>query len=364
MSDFLAAAVAALPGVPDQLVLRSASARATAQGVGVDDVLQAWSGGGSLPGGAPAAAPAAAKVPAAASAPAPAAKAAPAASAVVPTPVTVEMPDDEDPIDPPLIGARLRQGLRLGGFMGALGGFVTAMYGISSTFDAVGVTNEAVTVTIGRSGGIIAFAAVMAVAGIVIANGAVGLPAAFDRNFSTENHPMVTALVGVGSGGVLGAALGAFVTGTGSADALDESLVHVPVGVAFLTAILGGAVVGALVGMIAQAAAVPAGLEGSERDEALAVRKRLATGYIFPALVLLAIGGLVVSLGTILLTFHAVAPIMAVVVAGAILMFAFLSGGRPRIRAGKTEVVVVLATLAVLVYFLVIINNAMFGTGH
>ncbi len=364
MSDFLAAAVAALPGVPDQLVMRSARARAAAQGADVDQVLQAWGGGGSVPSGGTAA-PATSPATAVAAAPVAAApKAAPAATAVVPRPIVVELPPDEDPVEPPPIGDRLRQGLRLGVFLGAIGGLAVAIQSLSSSLDAMGVTDGVATAAVNPDTAVIAVAAIMAVVGIAIARICVSVPVAFDRNFRTENHPVVMAFVGLGAGGVLGAGLGVLLVSRGVADIIDEAIVHVPVGSSFLYAVLGGAVVGGLVGLIAQAAAVPAGLSGPERDAVLTVRKRLATGYIFPALAVVTIGVVVVSLGTILLTFHTLAPVIAVVVAGAILTFAFLSGGRPRIKVGKAEVIVVLATLAVLVYFMVIISNAMFGDGH
>lgn len=59
MSD--AASVASSLGVPEELVLRSAKARATAGGTTADAVLGAWSGGESVATAAPATAPAAAE---------------------------------------------------------------------------------------------------------------------------------------------------------------------------------------------------------------------------------------------------------------------------------------------------------------
>lgn len=72
MSDYLAAAAAAVGG-PEELVMRSARARAEASGVSVDEILQAWAGGGAAPSSAapPAESPAADE-------PAPAETAAPA----------------------------------------------------------------------------------------------------------------------------------------------------------------------------------------------------------------------------------------------------------------------------------------------
>ena len=54
MSEYLSTAAAAL-GIPEDLVQRSADARATADGVSVDDILAAWAGGAPAPtGSAPA----------------------------------------------------------------------------------------------------------------------------------------------------------------------------------------------------------------------------------------------------------------------------------------------------------------------
>lgn len=53
MSDYLSAAAAAM-GLPEVLVQRSAEARAAETGASVDEVLQAWAGGGQAPAPSPA----------------------------------------------------------------------------------------------------------------------------------------------------------------------------------------------------------------------------------------------------------------------------------------------------------------------
>ena len=83
MSEFLDAA-AQVVGAPAELVQRSAEARAAADGVSVDEVLQAWAGGGSAPAPSPASGPAPA--PAAAPAPPPEPAAPPPEPAAPPPP--------------------------------------------------------------------------------------------------------------------------------------------------------------------------------------------------------------------------------------------------------------------------------------
>ncbi len=371
MSEHLSAAASALGNAPEALVLRSASARAQATGASVDDILSAWAGGGPVPSGggsapaaaAPVAAPAESATAPAAAAPAPTVAA--RATAVIPEPVEIEIPEEEpDPYDPPAIGARLKAGIRYGGTIGALAGVVAAMYGLAATFDVLGVIEGVASATVSPSGVLVSMAAIMAVAGIVMAKISLGVPVVFDRNFTTESHPVAEAAIGFVAGGALGAVLGAFLASRATPDPVDELLATLPVASTFFWVVIGGAVVGALVGMITQATSIPAGLDAAEHEAALAVRKRLVTGFLFPVLVLAAIAVFVVAVGTIFLEFSALAPVTAVVISGAILTFGFLSGGRPQIKVGRTEVVVVLVTLAIITYFMVRITGAIFGSGH
>lgn len=112
MSEFLDAA-AQVVGAPAELVLRSAEARAAADGVSVDDVLQAWAGGGSAPAPssvpapapAPAAAPAPAPEPAAPPTPVPTAPAPSVAPAASPAPVAAAAPPAAPPVRPAAVFA-------------------------------------------------------------------------------------------------------------------------------------------------------------------------------------------------------------------------------------------------------------------
>jgi hypothetical protein len=119
MSD-LAAAAAAI-GAPEELVQRSAEARAAATGSSVDEIIAAWAGGGSAPAAAPPAAdtPAPSSEPSEASAPAPApadAAPAPAAPAPAAAPARAAVPPPpaiKDPDAAPLLVGRHESG----GFM-------------------------------------------------------------------------------------------------------------------------------------------------------------------------------------------------------------------------------------------------------
>lgn len=107
MSD-LAAAAAAMGG-PEELVLRSAKARAQAAGVPVEDILAAWAAGGSAPSGSAAAAPqveaaAQAEIAAASETPAPAVESAQPAQAPADAPATTAAASTQSAQVPPSPG--------------------------------------------------------------------------------------------------------------------------------------------------------------------------------------------------------------------------------------------------------------------
>lgn len=86
MSELLAAAAAAM-GTPEELVERSAAARAAAAGVSTEEILAAWAGGAPAPAGTAPAAPSPDPVPSEAAGPAPPAEPSPVVPAAAPVPV-------------------------------------------------------------------------------------------------------------------------------------------------------------------------------------------------------------------------------------------------------------------------------------
>lgn len=91
MSEYLAQAAQAM-GAPEELVQRSAEARADADGVPVEEVLRGWAGGGPPPAAAAAPPPAAVPAPPPPPAPAPAAASPAAAPKPVPAPAAAAVP--------------------------------------------------------------------------------------------------------------------------------------------------------------------------------------------------------------------------------------------------------------------------------
>lgn len=131
MSEFLAAAAAVL-NAPEELVLRSAEAKAQALGGTADDYLAAWGGGAAAPAPAAPAQPAPvekAPEPAVPQIPSSAVET-PAAAAVAVQPEVAAPVAEEPPsplVDPAPLQVRRRLGGRLGVTAGAVTGLVTVV---------------------------------------------------------------------------------------------------------------------------------------------------------------------------------------------------------------------------------------------
>ena len=135
MSSEMVAAIAEATSVPEEIVQRSAQARATAGGVGVDEVLAAWSGGATITPSAPPATPEPALAPEpadeevealpAASEPAPAAPTETPAAVPVAAPAAVAILEAPAPEGSPVLEGRRESVVAL--LAGAVGLFLVAM---------------------------------------------------------------------------------------------------------------------------------------------------------------------------------------------------------------------------------------------
>ncbi len=374
MSELLAAAAQAL-GAPEALVERSAAARAAATGSTVEEVLAAWAGGEAV--AAPPAAPAPVAEPAAAPAPV-AEPAAPEPAVPEPVPVAAATlvepepaPPAEEPVEvvePAPLGERLRVAGRLGALGGAMLGIVGALLASPLLLQRAAVVGEpgatTAVVEVGPVPTVVVVAAVSALFGALIGLASAKVPAWFRADLALRVRPRSAVLAGVTSGvvlGVVGAAL--ILTLAGDATA-TEGVVAVGVRTAAVLLVAGGALLGALTAWTIQIAGMPATLSGEEALETEVVRRRLASSVLLPLAATLTVIVVVVAVGTLLLEYAAVAPLVAIVIAGSILLFAGLAGSRPGIKVSAGEVLVAAAGVGVIVLLIVLIAAVRGGGEH
>ncbi len=373
MSDSRVAAIGEiLGGAPDHLVERSAEARAAAQGITVDEVLSAWSGGAVL---APAAPPPASD-PVLAETEAPPA---PVPAPADPTPhevpqhalepvavAVVEVVEDEEeiePVDPAPLADRVRLGAKVGAGFGAVLGLVSfaamapLMLTRLSQTTAAGAPAGEVTWTY-----VAATAVVWTVAGAIINLASRGMGRFRSPAFDTETGWVGSVFSGGFLGLVVGAAFGGVLFATGEASLSGTQLLAVsPLSIMWTW--LGWTVLGALIGGLGQAMAQPAALAGTEAEEARAVRKRLTDGLAMPVLATLVIAVIVVAFGSLLLRYSGFAPLIAILVSVGTIGFAALMSSRPNLRVTKAEFLVAAAGVGVVLTMLALIAAAVSGEG-
>ena len=378
MSEFLAAAAAAMDA-PEELVLRSAEAKAQALGGTADDYLQAWGGGGAAPApAAPAAPPQSAPAPPVEQTPAPAAPEAvtapveqtPAAAAVAVQPeeavVVVEEPPPPE-VDPAPLSVRRRLGGRLGAITGAAMGLVTLV--------ALTPWLAARADTLGEEGPFspsLLVAPDRAVIGLVVLFGVYGMILSLFTTAAVGWHgPGMSIVEGQGSivvGGVLtgfviGGAAGGVATGMFGTQLAGAEDVEVSVLAGLAVVVAAGSVLGWAVGQLSQVLGVPEGMAGAEGEEAGVVRFRLKSALALPVIGVGLIAVLVLPNAYIFLKFPGWAPIMGSVVAASILTFAGLSASRPGMRITKGEFLLAAAGIGVVVFILFAVLNTQ-GAGH
>lgn len=357
-----------LGGAPEHLVERSAAARAQAQGVGIEEILSAWSGGGDL-------ATATATVTASPVAPsAPPAAAPPPAPEPVqappdPTPATVEVAvaavqivdeeEEAEPVEPAALGARIRLGVRIGAALGALLGLLTLVAEAPLVLGRISQTTllggPAIEVTWTS---VAATAAIWAVTGAIITLAARGAGRFRSPAYDTDTTKLGSVLSGGFVGLVLGSGLGGVMFATAESSLSGTKLISI--GPMMVVGLVGAsALLGALVGGIAQAMAQPAALAGHEAEDAETVRRRLGDALLFPVTATVLILVIVVSFGSLLLRFSGFAPLIAILVSIGTLAFASMMASRPNLRVTRNEVLVAMAGVGVVLLMIALIAASM-----
>ena len=361
MSELLTA-VAATLGAPEELIQRSADARAAADGVDVGQVLQAWTGGGV----SVAATPAPPEVPALAEAPTPAETASvveqvveepmepmPAVAVAVVEPTPQILSDFE----PAPLASRIRVPAILGAAVGAMFGLLTG--GVAAVF----FVDNAAVVERGDEFRAVVQADVLAIViGTALLSAVFGAflgvvgrraPAFFRQDLA------VMGASGIWLGALVGLALGAIgggiLAGVLGVDTLELGIVAIPVAPALWWLVIGGALLGADTAVISHVTAVPAGLSSADLADSGEVRTRLTQSLMLP---LVAIGVLVVVIAlvaTLFLLFHEAASALAIAISAGVLLFAFLGGYRPSIKLRYTEVIAAFAGIATVVVAIVMV---------
>ncbi len=359
---------ALLGGAPEHLVERSAEARAEAQGVPVEQILAAWSGGEEMAVAPPVAAvtpdpPAAVPEPEASPGPAPA-LAPPEPAFEVPL-AAVELVEEEEvePVEPAPLSDRIRLGARVGAGIGAALGLLSLVamaplvLGRLSETTAAGGPAVEVTWT-----AVVATAALWAVIGAIVTLASRGAGRFRSPAYDTATTTLGSVLSGGFLGMVLGFGQGGLIYALAEPSLSGTKLIAVSP-LMLLGVVLADALLGAAVGGASQALAQPAALVGDEAEQADTVKRRLSDAILLPVASLVIILVIVVAFGSLLLRYSSYAPLIAILVSAGALGFAAAMASRPNLRVTRNEVLVAAAGIGVVLLMIALVA-ASTSTGH
>ena len=370
MSDILDAAAAAL-GTPNELVQRSAAARAAETGATVDEILSAWAGGAPVTSTEKPAAEAVAEdvlVEAAATEEPSTAVAVTTAPPVTVAPIAETFAPEsepETPLEPVSVGQRIKTAVRVGAWTGAGLGLIAFFFASAFWADSTAVLpDEGPIVQVQTRGVVIGVALVSVLFGAIVAGfsraAASWSNPAMQLSGSKSSTPWIGAILGL----ILGIVAGVVLTSLGTEIEGSEGLIQLPVLSTLAVMLIGGAALGAITSVVPQLLGTPVAVDESDQVEVEEVRGRLGNAIGIPMVALILLVLLVVPFGYILIqSSHLTtggASIVGILTASGILGFAALAGSKPEMKISFGDLLWAIIGLGTV---LVIILAVLFYTG-
>lgn len=370
MSD-LANKVAELLNAPVDLVQRSAEARAQASGNSTEEVLSSWAGGESV---APSEVPVQTQdAPAAESTPQEENSVqttsqeeeiiedAPEVETEVTTVVTQTIQEDVAPPVP--MYEKIFKSLKYGLSFGILSGLVQGLLASSYLYD--GLILEAETQKLISEYNTISFLFIItATTSLFSIINSLNIKKFLESNF--EGYGIHTSdresiFTGLGLGLIFGSITSFYVinsVGQTIEGILPEDPVInlISVGGAFWRIVILSAVTQSLVSMLSMLLGIPKGLEEFEMSETKKIRERVVGSILIPVVSIIVGGIIAFAIAQVFLNFHEYAPLFALIISSAILIFASVMSSAPKIKITRTEVLI--ASAGVLVLIIIIASVA------
>ena len=269
----------------------------------------------------------------------------------------------EDIPPPVTISQKIIKSLRYGLSFGVVAGFIQGLVASSYLYD--GLILEAETQNLIAEYSPISFVAIVSLstAFFSILN-SLNLKKILDSNFegfgvlTTDRESIYT---GAGLGLVFGSSIAFYVInsiGQRIEGILPEDPVInlISVSGALWRIVILSAIIQALVSIISMLLGVPKGLHRYEDLEANKIRSRIVGSIVIP-LGSIVVGGIIaVAIAQIFLNFHEYAPLFALIISAAILLFASVMSSAPKIKITRSEVLI--ASAGVLTLIIIIASVA------
>ena len=371
MDEKLIEQISSSTGIPQMLVSRTAQARAAVSGVSVDDVLRSWTGGESIQSSPSATVEIDVDA-------APIVEEDPVSSVEVEAEQTEEIEEEvvdsvdsiqtalliKENLPPPVsIGEKILKSFKFGLGFGVVVGFVQGLLSSSYLYD--GLILEAETQKLISEYNALSFVLIVSVStsffGIL---NSLNIKKYLDSNyegFGISTTDRESVFTGGGLGLVFGSSTAFFIINS-IGETIEPILPEDPVtnliavGGAFWRIVILSTLVQAVISTITMILGVPKGLQEYEDSEAKKIRQRIVGSIVIP-LGSIVVGGLIaVAIAQVFLNFHEYAPLFALIISAAILLFASAMSAAPKIKITKSEVLI--ASAGVLTLIIIIASVA------
>mgnify|MGYP005718406753 FL=1 len=108
-------------------------------------------------------------------------------------------------------------------------------------------------------------------------------------------------------------------------------------------------IIQATISVLTMILGVPKGLESDENIEANKIRNRIVGSIVIPLGSIVVGGVIAVAIAQVFLNFHEYAPLFAVIISAAILLFASVMSSAPKIKITRNEVLIASAGVITLI---------------
>jgi len=367
----LANKVAELLNAPVDLVQRSAEARAQASGNSTEEILSSWAGEESVtPSEAPVQtqeAPTAESTPQEENSVQTTSQEeeiiedAPEVETEVTTVVTQTIQEDVAPPVP--MYEKIFKSLKYGLSFGILSGLVQGLLASSYLYD--GLILEAETQKLISEYNTISFLFIItATTSLFSIINSLNIKKFLESNF--EGYGIHTSdresiFTGLGLGLIFGSITSFYIINsvgqTIEAILPEDPVINlISVGGAFWRIVILSAVIQSLVSMLSMLLGIPKGLEEFEMSETKKIRERVVGSILIPVVSIIVGGIIAFAIAQVFLNFHEYAPLFALIISSAILIFASVMSSAPKIKITRTEVLI--ASAGVLVLIIIIASVA------
>jgi len=360
MDEKLIEEISSSTGVPQELVSRSAQARAEANGVDINNILASWSSGEAV------------SATTVVESTEPVVETVEEESVVVETveeeSVVVETVEEEsvvvessvltiEEVEPPvMLFEKITKALQYGSLFGVVAGFIQAFIMSSNLYEGLVLESETLKLIANYEQRDFILNLALTTTFFAVLN-TINIKKILETNFDgfgIHTSDRESVFLGLGLGLIFGSS-SAFLITSNIGQTIegilpeDPTTYLIPVFGSFWRIVLFGVVSQSLITLITMVLGVPKGLDIYEQEQADIVRKRITGSIVVPVGAILSGGAVAIFISQVFINFHDYAPLFALIISATVLLFASIMSSAPKIKITRNEVLIAGAGILTLI---------------